>query len=220
MSDMVKYEAETKKHLSRGEFKCAFDKEALYLAVIGSVLVVSIIAAFPLVMVVMNFTGVGDTLVIFAIPFYLVFGTLFAIILNGRTCTYEAGETEFVITGPGKRREFFYYNDVQDITTEELKLFGKVRGYVVTITTGVRDVEYRYIFGKNKVFTGIDGTPFYYLGLNSGLYVKTAATLGNGMEADDINMMFESMMVEQITVRNLKAVENEQLETRQNWRRQ
>ncbi len=212
MEEMIRYRSETEKMLSKGEFKCAYDREMIYLAIIGVILIVSLIVALPVIFYIIGFMGRRgrfDALIVMLIPFYLIFGSLFAAILNGRTCHYDAGEKEFIITGPGKRKEFFYYDDVQDIRTEELKLFGKKRGYIVTVTTGVRDIEYRYIFGKNKVFTGIDATPFYYLGLNSGLYVKTRPNLDNNMDTDDINMMFESMMVEQITRKNMNATETD-----------
>ena len=214
MDNMIRYTEEREKMLNKGEFKCAYDHEMIFLAIIGVVLVVSLIAALPFLLFAADFLGgrhVVDTLLALLLPFYLVFGTIFAVIMSGRTCHYDAGETEFVITGPGKRKEYFYYDDVHDIRTEELKLFGKKRGYIVTISTGVRDISYRYVFGKNKVFTGIDATPFYYLGINSGLYVKTRPDLGNGLDTDDVNMMFESMMIEQITQKNLNATETDGL---------
>ncbi len=219
MENMIQYKDETKKQLSRGEFKCGFDHEAVFLAIIAVILIVVLILCLPTIFSLVSGMErrTGRMIIeVVAISLYLVFGTMFAIILNGRTYEYNAGETEFVITHPDKHKEFFYYNDVQDIRTEELKLFGSKRGYLVTITTGVRDVQYRYIFGKNKVFTGIESTPFYYLGLNSGLYVKTNPVLDSDMDSDSINMQFESMMIEQITKKNLKAVEGDEI---QKWRR-
>lgn len=203
--EMIQYKNEERKHCSKGEFKCAFDNEMIYLAIIGVILVVLVIASLPFVLSLLNFVGRrngADFLGVIMIPFYIVFGTAFAVVLNGRTCNYDANETEFVVTGPGKRKEYFYYSDVQDITTEEFRLFGKKRGYIVTITTSVRDVQYRYIFGKNKVFTDIDGTPFYYLGLNSGLYAKTGANV----DEEQVNLQFESMVLEQITMNTNREI--------------
>lgn len=210
MDEMIRYRDEREKMLNKGEFKCAFDHEMVFLALTGAAIVVTIIIWLP-VMAALSDIGRSGRQTLMAVVFVMeiFFGTIFAIILNGRTCHYDAGEKEFIVTGPGKRREFFYYDDVQDIRTQELKLFGKKRGYIVTITTGVRDIEYRYIFGKNKVFTGMDGTPFYYLGVNSGLYVKTRPDLGNNSDTDDVSMMFESMMVEQMTQKNMRETETE-----------
>ncbi len=210
MDEMIRYRDEREKMLNKGEFKCAFDHEMVFLALTGAAIVVTIIIWLP-VMAALSDIGRSGRQTLMAVVFVMeiFFGTIFAIILNGRTCHYDAGEKEFIVTGPGKRREFFYYDDVQDIRTQELKLFGKKRGYIVTITTGVRDIEYRYIFGKNKVFTGMDGTPFYYLGVNSGLYVKTRPDLGNNSDTDDVSMMFESMMVEQMTQKNMRETETD-----------
>ena len=66
----------------------------------------------------------------------------------------------------------------------------------------MRDIKYRYIFGRNKVFTDIDGTPFYYLGLNSGLYAKTRVNVDEEL----VNSQFESMMIEQITMKTNKEL--------------
>lgn len=197
--EMMQYKNEERKHCSKGEFKCAFDNEMVYLGIIVAIIVVLVLASLPMLLSLMGILGSrGGVRFIYAVILvgYIIFGSAFAVILNGRTCNYDANETEFVVTGPGNRKEYFYYSDVQDITTEEFKLFGKKRGYIVTISTGVRDIQYRYIFGKNKVFTDIDGTPFYYLGLNSGIYAKTRVNVDDEL----VNSQFESMLVEQITM--------------------
>lgn len=196
--EMMQYKNEERKQCSKGEFKCAYDNEMVYLGIIVAIIAVLVLASLPMLLSLMGVLGSrGGVRFIYAVVLvgYIVFGSAFAVILNGRTCNYDANETEFVVTGPGKRKEYFYYSDVQDITTEEFRLFGKKRGYIVTISTSVRDIQYRYIFGKNKVFTDIDGTPFYYLGLNSGIYAKTRVNVDD----DLVNSQFESMMVEQIT---------------------
>ncbi len=220
MENMKPYRNETEKQLSRGEFKCGYNHEAVFLAIIAVILIVVLILVAPSLLSMISGASRrtrGTIIEVAALPLYLVFGTMFAFILNGRTYEYNAGETEFVVTGPGKHKEFFYYNDVQDIRTEELKLFGKKRGYIVTITTGVRDIQYRYVFGRNKVFTGIEATPFYYLGVNSGLYAKTAPTLEGDMDEDTVNSMFESAMIEQITKKNREEMQKEELESASYW---
>ncbi len=203
--EMMQYKNEERKQCSKGEFKCAFDNEMVFLGIVLVVIIALAILMLPFLLDIIGFMGRRsgrDFLGAVAMAGFLVFGTIFAIILNGRTYHYDANETEFVVTGPGNHKEYFYYTDVQDITTEEFKLFGKKRGYIVTISTSVRDIQYRYVFGKNKVFTDIDGTPFYYLGLNSGLYAKTRANV----DEDLVNAQFESMMVEQITMNTIKEL--------------
>ena len=47
-------------------------------------------------------------------------------------------------------------------------LFGKERGFLVTIVTGIRDITFRYIF-DNEDLHKPEHTPFYLLELNAGL---------------------------------------------------
>lgn len=217
MGDSMFYGNERIKQHSRGEFKCAFKYEMILLAIAAAIMVALIILALPILKDFVSLTtssrhSASNMIGALFVVGEIVFGSIFAFILNGRTYRYEAGETEFVVTGPGNSKEFFYYSDVQDIRTEELKLFGKKRGYLVTITTGVREVQYRYIFGRNKVFTGVEGTPFYYLGLNSGLYVKTAPV--EGVDSELISSQLESMMVEQITAKNRAEMDKDFFSTK------
>ncbi len=203
--ETMQYKNEERKQCSKGEFKCAFNNEMVFLGIVAIIIIVLVIMMLPFLLQVIGFMSrrAGrDFIGAVAFGGFFVFGTIFAIILNGRTYHYDANETEFVVTGPGNHKEYFYYTDIQDITTEEFKLFGKKRGYIVTISTSVRDIQYRYIFGKNKVFTDIDGTPFYYLGLNSGLYAKTRANVDDDM----VNAQFETMMVEQITMKTNREI--------------
>lgn len=203
--ETMQYKNEERKQCSKGEFKCAFNNEMVFLGIVAIIIIVLVIMMLPFLLQVIGFMGRSagrDFIGAVAFGGFFVFGTIFAIILNGRTYHYDANETEFVVTGPGNHKEYFYYTDIQDITTEEFKLFGKKRGYIVTISTSVRDIQYRYIFGKNKVFTDIDGTPFYYLGLNSGLYAKTRANV----DEDMVNAQFETMMVEQITMKTNREI--------------
>ncbi len=206
--EMMQYKNEERKQCSKGEFKCAFNNEMVFLGIILLIIIVLVILMLPFLLDLIGFMGrrggrnfVGAVATVGTV----VFGTAFAFILNGRTYHYDANETEFVVTGPGNHKEYFYYTDVQDITAEEFKLFGKKRGYIITISTSVRDIQYRYVFGKNKVFTDIDGTPFYYLGLNSGLYAKTRANVDDDM----VNAQFETMMVEQITMKTNRELNND-----------
>ena len=49
------------------------------------------------------------------------------------------------------------------------------RGYLVTITTGVREVTYRYLYGDDKRNRRMEDSPFYYLEYNCGLCEKDDA---------------------------------------------
>ena len=74
MEEMVRYRSETEKVLNKGEFKCAYDREMIYLAIIGVILVVSLIVALPVILYIVGFMGRrggADALAVMLIPFYL-----------------------------------------------------------------------------------------------------------------------------------------------------
>ncbi|MBQ4165440.1 MAG: hypothetical protein IJD85_03870 [Oscillospiraceae bacterium] len=199
--------------IRKGSFKCAYNHEMVYLLAVAGLAVVSFIAMMPII-VSANFAAEqGDIsfktskTVFMAVIILLevVFGTIFAFVFMGRRCEYDAGEHEFIVKGPGQKTEYFYYSDVRDITFEPIKLFGNHRGFLITITTSLRQYEYRYIFSDNKVFKDINATPFYYLGVNSGIFTTEKPTL----DTDGVESMFESMVVEQITRKNYAELEKD-----------
>ncbi len=171
--------------LRRGTFKCALKHEMVYVFAAGMVwLLITVISYFVLRLWERFPHGELEMgiFAIIAVAFGTLYLTAFNVITNGAACEYRAEKTEFMIKGPRKQTEYFYYNDVCDIKYEPMKLHGRVRGYVVTIITGVREVEYRYIFGENKIMTEIDDTPFYYLAVNSGLIQHEERPSGITME--------------------------------------
>ncbi|MBE6888849.1 MAG: hypothetical protein E7485_02370 [Ruminococcaceae bacterium] len=199
--------------IRKGSFKCAYNHEMVYLLAVAGLAVVSFIAMMPIIVSANLAAEQGEIsfktskTVFMAVTILLeaVFGTIFAFVFMGRRCEYDAGEHEFIVKGPGKRTEYFYYSDVRDITFEPIKLFGNHRGFLVTITTSLRQYEYRYIFSDNKVFKDINATPFYYLGVNSGIFTTEKPTL----DTEGVESMFESMVVEQITRKNYAELEKD-----------
>lgn len=210
--------------IRRGSFKVAYNNEMVFLLIAVGLMIAMFIGFLPLIVAANNAYEMGDisyktnrsvfTAVLLIIE--VVFGAVSAFIFMGRNCEYSAEETEFVVKGPGGKTEYFYYSDVQDIDFQPFKLFGNQRGYIVTITTSVRVIEYRVIFGENKVVKDISGNPFYYLGVNSNIIT----TENSQIDTDVAESMFESMMVEQITRKNYEATENDGLKKGDmKWRR-
>lgn len=205
------YREEKPPLIRRGTFKCSYNHEAVFLLITLGLIVATLIFLLPMLTAVNELAYNGDIsrktnrgvyMAVF-IAMEFIFGTIFALILAGRRYEYRAEETEFVIKGPGGKTEYFYYSDVQDITAEPIKLLFKHRGYRVRITTSIRTVEYRIVFGENKVFTELNGTPFYYLGVNSGIFAVDKSS----MDTELAESIFESMVVEQITRKSYEALD-------------
>ena len=169
-SDVIRDRDESKLY-RKGTFKCAYNCE-LVILLIGSVFML-LLVTFSISVIVKSSMDteltldIGETTTLIVELFLLY---LWAFLCMGRECSYSAHETEFVVEGPGKRREVFYYCDVVDITYERWNRPGPAsNGYIVKITTGVRTVTYRYIFGDRRIDETFEGTPFYVLAVNSGL---------------------------------------------------
>ncbi len=202
--------------IRRGEFKIAYNNEMVFLIIIGVIMIAVLIAVFPMISAITeDATRRSRQNTIYAVvgAIELVFGVFFAFVLMGRKAEYRAEETEFEVKGPGSKTEYFYYSDVQDVDFKPFKLFGNHRGYIVTVTTGIRTIEYRCVFSENKVFKDISGNPFYYLALNSGIITSEKPEV----DSDGVESMFESMVVQQITEKNLSEMEEEKIRSTTRW---
>lgn len=90
------------------------------------------------------------------------------VIFYGRRCSYYAGGTEFEAVTP-RGSDYLYYSDISEVIYKPTTLFGKQRGYYVTVVTSLRDFTYRYIFDRSDDHREPKHTPFYILELNAGL---------------------------------------------------
>ena len=217
-------EAEELPLIRRGSFKVAYNNEMVFLLIAVILMIVMFIGFLPLITAANDAYDAGDIsrktsrTVFIAVLLIIegVFGAISAFIFMGRNCEFSAEQTEYVVKGPGNKTEYFYYSDVRDITFKPFKLFGNHRGYIVTITTSVREIEYRVIFGDNKVVKDVSGNPFYYLGVNSNIITIEKPQI----DIEATESMLESMVVEQITRKNLEAVKNDGLKNGDmRWRR-
>ncbi len=105
--------------------------------------------------------------VFWMIPAVLCF-IMIPVIIYGRNCTYYAGEKEMEAVTP-QGSEYLYYSDVSEVIYKPMILFGKKRGYFVTVVTGVRDITFRYLMDSRSELNEPKHTPFYLLELNAGL---------------------------------------------------
>ncbi len=107
----------------------------------------------------------------------------------GREYSYEAGETDFVVTDQFGEREYFYYSDVTSVSYTPIHKKHAICGYAVEIATGMRRVSYRFHFGTNAENTSTAATPFYCLEVNSGLREPEEVNADSGL----IMQQFERM---------------------------
>lgn len=164
-----------KKVRSRGSFKCAHPYEMVFVFAADALCVIYTLYWLFATRLYKPFED-PDLLeakwtlfTLFFVVGFIVRSIIVAIATIGRECEYRAEQTEFTIEGPARRREIFYYNDVQEVRHEPLTLYGVKRGYLITVVTGVREVQYRYIYSDRKLMTDFEDTPFYFLAVNSGL---------------------------------------------------
>ncbi len=206
-------EAQAGPMIRHGSFKVAYNNEMVFLLLAVILMVAIFIAFLPFIVAANEAYEMGglsrksSRTVFIAVVLIIegVFGTISAFIFMGRNCEYSAEETEFVVKGPGKKTEYFYYSDVRDITFRPFKLFGNHRGYIVTISTSIRDYEYRVIFGDNKVVKDVSGNPFYYLGVNSNVITLEKPQV----DTDTATYAFESAVIEQMTQKNYSDTEGD-----------
>ena len=138
---------------SRGTFYCAYDTELAVFLFFSGLLLFGFVFVFSRISVAAELETVFGLFEIGIVCFEMIILGVWTFLNVGRECEYEALETEFIIRGPGKKREIFYYRDVRNIEFDIMHRLGPGGGgYVVTITTGVRKIKYRYIFGENGYF--------------------------------------------------------------------
>lgn len=149
-----------------GYFRCSYDNELTMLIIAGLIV-------FPIMLVVMYFfVFVADMERAGYVPIVfggIIYGFIARVVTSGRMCEYQTTDDAMIVTC-GKKREYFYYAEVIDVTFEERKrLSGKHSGYNITVLTNVKEKKYRLIFEDNRLFTSIQDTPFHLLMENCGM---------------------------------------------------
>lgn len=167
--------------LRRGTFYCA-DKNAQRCAAMFAVGLA--VTAIVLILSLFSFSETTDSffdvlLAVCAVMTVLA-AAAWAVLGSGMECSYEARDTEFEVRGPKKKREIFYYNDVRKISYAQIRQKDRLRGYNVTVVTGIREVRYRFVFSPNAELLDTDATPFYFLEVNAGLREETKLAIDHG----------------------------------------
>ena len=160
---------EKKPMIRRGSFRVGYGSEEklIIMCGIGAALCLCMfIVGLVLFGAPTDFMGfMGSVFWIIPMVICLVF---IPVIFYGRRCTYYAGDKELDAVTPGGS-DYLYYSDISEVIYKPTTLFGKLRGYHVTVVTGVRDFTYRYIFDRHDDLCEPRHTPFYILELNAGL---------------------------------------------------
>ncbi len=152
--------------IRQGNFRCAYNAELVWLLA-TAIPALTLLGTFAVSVsddIVNLFDNIYAGICAGGIALSLISGTVF----YGKSYHFSAERDAFVISRRKKKR-YYYYADITNIKFEEFKLFGKKRGYVVTIETRYNTDVYRFIFGDNRIFTDATNTPFYYLMRNAQL---------------------------------------------------
>ena len=140
---------EKKPMIRRGSFRVGYGSEEklIIMCGIGAALCLCMfIVGLVLFGAPTDFMGfMGSVFWIIPMVICLVF---IPVIFYGRRCTYYAGDKELEAVTPGGS-DYLYYSDISEVIYKPTTLFGKLRGYHVTVVTGVRDFTYRYIFDRH-----------------------------------------------------------------------
>lgn len=180
--------------IRRGSFRIGYKNE-------GKLMLLCAIAA--VLCVLMFIAGIGiyglprDFLTFMGGVFWIIPAVVCVIIdllvYNGKRCEYRCAETEMEMKTP-KGTDYFYYSDIAEVIYKPITLFGKSRGFLVTIVTGVRDFTFRYLSEANLEVTTPEDSPFYILEVNAGLKKPLKIQPAH---ADLIMSQFESMVARQ-----------------------
>lgn len=152
--------------IRRGRFRCAYNMELVWL-LLTAIPALGLLGTFV-------FSTVGDITRLFDSIYNAVclggiaLSCAFSAICYGKGYEFIAEKDAFTIRRRGREHRY-YYADITDVRFEEFGLFGKRRGYIVTIETSYVTDSYRFIFDRNRIFTDATNTPFYYLMLNARL---------------------------------------------------
>lgn len=160
---------EQKTLVRRGSFRVGYKNEGRLIAmcIVGAVLCLCMFIAGLILF------GAPDSFLsfmggVFWIVPAVVCAVLIPVIVYGRRCDYYAAENEMeTITPAGS--DYLYYSDISEVIYKPMTLFGKRRGYFVTVVTGVRDFTFRYLVNRDSELDQPEHTPFYLLELNAGL---------------------------------------------------
>lgn len=85
------------------------------------------------------------------------------IVAGGEKQYKYTADNRMMIIKSKRETYIFKYTDIVIVTYKPMTLFGKQKGYTVTVTTKNATLFFRYIMPSNAAFFTIQSTPFYIL---------------------------------------------------------
>lgn len=153
-----------------GSYKAPYKSEplvkGLIIGVFAALVVVILLIAIKVISDNITLLDGSDMLYIVAVSLICVFAEAIVITLaiilvkvlrSGYKCTYIEDGERFVTNEGGNSREFYYW-EVKDIHFVPKEVFGKVRGYEVTVVLESRQEVYAVV---SDGFLSKESTPFY-----------------------------------------------------------
>ena len=137
--------AEQKPFVRRGSFRVGYSGEdkAVLMCIVGAVL-----CACMFVVGLVLSGAPEDFLSFMGSVFWIIPAVLclllIPVILYGRNCTYYAGTEEFEAITP-RGSDYLYYKEVTEVIYKPIMLWGRQRGWLVTVVTNVRDFTFRLL---------------------------------------------------------------------------
>lgn len=152
--------------IKQGSFRCAYNAELVWL--LATAIPALVLFGTFAVSVSNDIVKLFDNIFAGICMGWITLSLISSAVFYGKNYHFSAERDAFVISRRNKKR-YYYYSDITNVRFEEFTLFGKKRGYVVTIETRYNTDVYRFIFGDNRIFTDATNTPFYYLMRNAQL---------------------------------------------------
>ncbi len=99
---------------------------------------------------------------------FLLCGLAVRLSVRGCECSWRADEEKFMATVRG-RITTIYYSQVENVLFEEMRFFGKIYGYTVTIKVDGARIVFKQMLDSMKKNTPPEATPFYIIKERAGL---------------------------------------------------
>lgn len=198
---------------TRGCFRCAYSTEKFYLILIAVLYAVGMFGTATGMMALFSMSE--DAALMCAISIlglWLVWtavcAVVFSLVLYGSEYRYSADDDKMTIIHGGNTMDIFYYN-VLSVRYEPLELFGKQRGFIVTVVTRRSTNVFRMVYRRSDARMTPESTPFAILEERTGLNKPSDPDLiirHRKEHMTDRERELEAGMLERPELRSLKQV--------------
>ncbi len=168
----------------KGSFRCRNDLEVLYS-------VITVLAAIAFLVLVFSIYPPSMSLAYYVFGILRIFAppacvlaciAIIRVILMGYEYKFTANEEKMLIVCPKiDLRCDIYYDKVKNVAYDEYRMFGKIRGYHVTVTCTDQTFRFDFVF-PSKCIRHEDYTPFRILEERSGLLEKPEYIAGQRID--------------------------------------